>query len=121
MKTLLQSATLIVIITLVFTTNSFASEVNFKDEAYIDDIPFSTEMIFDQLMNPEFSFGEEAYINDIPFNTFDLAANSKYEKAVSVLFVMDEETYIDDIPFCTYAVASTYSNTNKTELIVSVK
>ncbi|RLD43424.1 MAG: hypothetical protein DRI89_04610 [Bacteroidetes bacterium] len=100
MKTLLQSATLIVIITLVFTTNSFASEVNFKDEAYIDDIPFSTEMIFNSIMNPEFNMEEEAFIDDIPFNT-----------SLMVDFEMEEEAFINDNPFSTEEIAEYYTTT----------
>ena len=121
MKTLLQTTVLIAIITLVFTANTFASEFNFNEEAYIDDIPFDTEIIFDQLMNPEFSFEDEAYVDDIPFNTFYFAANTKYEKAVSVLFEMDEEAYIDDIPFCTYAIANSYNDKETTGLFASTK
>lgn len=121
MKTLLHTTALIAIITVIFTANSFASEVNFKDEAYIDDIPFNTEIVFNEVMNPEFDFEDETYINDIPFNTEKLVKEYVYAKAITTEFKMIDETYIDDIPFCTYAVVSTYKNTDKTELIVSVK
>lgn len=89
MKTKIYISALTALFAILFTAQTFASEFNFQDEAYINDIPFSTEMIFSTIMNPEFNFEEEAFINDIPFNT-----------ALLVNFEMEED-YIDDIPFST--------------------
>lgn len=100
MKTKLHTAALITMITL-FTANLFASEFNFEEESYIDDIPFKTEMVVNEMMTPEFDFEDEAYINDIPFNTASIAASYVYNTAITVLFEMEEEAYIDDIPFKT--------------------
>ena len=44
MKTKLHTAALITLIAL-FNTNLFASEFDFNDESYINDIPFDTEMV----------------------------------------------------------------------------
>ena len=102
MKTKLHTAALITMIAL-FTTNVFASEFDFEEESYIDDIPFNTEMVVNEMMTPEFE--DEAYINDIPFNTASIAASYDYNTAISVIFEMEEEAYIDDIPYNTYEVA----------------
>ena len=121
MKTLLHTAALFTIITVIFSANSFASEVNFKDEAYIDDIPFSTEMVFNEIMNPEFVFEEEAYIDDIPFNSEKIVEEYAFAKAISTEFHLTDETYIDDIPFNTYTIANIYSDFNKNDLCISAK
>ena len=109
MKTKLHTAALITMITL-FTANLFASEFNFEEESYIDDIPFNTEMVVNEMMTPEFE--EEAYINDIPFNTASIAASYDYNTALSVLFEMEEEAYIDDMHFNTAIVTGIYTYNN---------
>ena len=47
---------------------------------------------------------EEAYINDIPFSTEEVVADYLYNKALQETFQFEEEEYIDDIPFDTKAV-----------------
>jgi len=50
---------------------------------------------------------DEAYINDIPFSTEVVVANYLYNKALHETFEFEEEEYIDDIPFDTEAVVET--------------
>ena len=92
---------------LFLNNNALAINSEFEDEKYINDIPFDTEWVVSELMNPGFNFEEEAYIDDIPFNTACIAADCKYKKAISVLFEMEDESYIDDIPFNILAIAET--------------
>ncbi len=101
MKTKLQTTALITIITVILTGNLLASEFTFKDEPYIDDIPFNTEMVVSAMMNPEFDFDDEDYIDDIQLNTSYIATNSKFTTAVSIEFQLNDEAYVDDIPFDT--------------------
>lgn len=120
MKTKIFASALTTLFAILFTTQLFASEFNFNDEAYIDDIPFNTEMVFHTIINPEFNFEEEAFINDIPFNTallvnFEMEENyiddipfSTNEIVIATTlkedFPMDEEDYINDIPFNTESI-----------------
>jgi len=97
-------ATLIV----AFSFNLSASTPNFEleDEAYINDIPFSTEEVvanysYEKAFSETFEFEEEDYIDDIPFDTYEVAKNYRYEKYLKNVFVFEEEAYIDDIPFDT--------------------
>ena len=53
---------------------------------------------------PNFELEEEAYINDIPFSTEEVVADYLYNKALHETFQFEEEEYIDDIPFNTQAV-----------------
>lgn len=119
MKTNNYSTALIAIFTLIFSASVFASEINFKEEAYINDIPFDTEMIYNNLMNENiaatFSFNDEAYINDIPFDTEEVVAVYFDENIVSLDF--DEETYVDDIPFNTSAIATDYLYKNAVQVV----
>ena len=140
MKTLLHTAALFTIITVIFSASSFASEINFKDEAYIDDIPFSTEMVFNEIMNPEFNMEEEAFIDDIPFNTslmvdFEMEEEAfisdipfsteeiaeDYTTTQAADFLMEDEAYINDIPFNTYTIANISGDFNKNDLCISAK
>jgi len=111
MKTKTQIPALFLILSIMFATNTFAikRDIKLEEETYIDDIPFDTEWVVYELMNPEFNLEDEAYIDDIPFNTACVAANCNYKKAVSVIFEMEEETYIDDMPFDTEKVAVNYA------------
>ncbi|MEE4259586.1 MAG: hypothetical protein V2I62_07500 [Bacteroidales bacterium] len=107
MKALLQIsaiATLIVAISI----NLNASNINLvpEDEAYINDIPFSTEEVaanclYEQALSESFEFEKEAYIDDIPFDTYEVAKNCIYEKYLKNAFAFEEEEYIEDIPFDT--------------------
>jgi hypothetical protein len=105
MKTLTTS-TLIATLALMISLNLNAGSLNlhFEEEAYVNDIPFNTEMVIHDMMMPEFDFEEEAYINDIPFDTECVAKNCIYMKAIMVDFEMEEEAYVDDIPFDTPSI-----------------
>jgi len=109
MKTLLKTTALLATLTVLLSANLFASPFNFDDELYIDDIPFNTTEIYNDLMLDknlsDFNFEEEEYINDIPFNTDRLTVYCLYQKAVSVDFKLAEEKYIDDIPFNTKCIS----------------
>lgn len=102
MKTLLKTTTLLVTLTVLFSTNLNASVFNFNEEQYIDDIPFNTESVtadslYKEAVSVEFQFEEEEYIDDIPFNTKCVSINYLFYKAILVNFDFDEEIYIDDI------------------------
>ncbi len=107
MKTLLQ-LTAIATLIVTFSFNLSASVPNFEleEEAYIKDIPFSTEEIaanylYEKALSETFEFEEEVYIDDIPFDTYEVVKNYRYEKYLKNVLVFDEEEYIDDIPFDT--------------------
>jgi len=103
-------------ITLLFIlfsfTNAFSNTIQFEEEQYVDDIPFDTEMVVNEMMNPEFDFEDEAYIDDIPFNTACVTINCNYNKVISVVFELEEETYINDMPFDSEKVAEWYACNN---------
>ena len=107
MKTLLQISAIATLI-VAFSFNLNASNINLvpEDEAYINDIPFSTEEVaanylYEKALSETFEFEEEAYIDDIPFDTYEVAKNYIYEKYLKNVFVFEKEEYIDDIPFDT--------------------
>jgi len=116
MKTLQKITALLTILAVIFTVNMSASNINFTDEAYINDIPFDTKEVYDEIMNDrspvQFDFEDEAYIDDIPFDTKCVTIHCFYQRAIKVEFNFDEETYINDIPFDTHqsAVQTTYSS-----------
>ena len=128
MKTLIHTTALLAIIAVVFTSKSFASEINptnfaFEEETYIDDIPFNTASVvasykYEQAVSVVFVMADEAYINDITINTEIVAEAYAYQKTISTEFQFDDEAYIDDIPFCTYAIAGSNSGDNR--LFVSI-
>ncbi len=84
MKTKLHNAIILIMISVIISINVIESEFSFKDEPYIDDIPFSTETIFKSLTNPKFAIEEEEYINDIPFNTFKIATDDNEEVCAKI-------------------------------------
>ncbi len=108
MKTLKNLTALIATLALMISLNLNAESFNmqFEEESYINDIPFDTEMVVNEMMMPEYDFEEEAYIDDIPFDTECIAKNCIYQKAISVDYDMDDEAYVDDIPFDTPAIAN---------------
>ena len=107
MKAILKSTAITAIITLLFSFNTMAN-VNFNEEAYIDDIPFNTETIYSKVVIErnllDFEQNEEVYINDIPFSTEAIAEIKLYDLTVTEEFTFDEEAYVDDIPFSTEEV-----------------
>lgn len=110
MKTLLQlTAITILIVALGFNLNATNINLAPEEEAYINDIPFSTEAVvanylYEKALSEPFEFEEEAYIDDIPFDTYEVAKTNMYEEYLKNAFVFEEEEYIDDIPFDTEEV-----------------
>ncbi len=110
MKTLLKTTALLVTLTVLFSVNLNASVFEFYDEPYIDDIPFNTKEIYNDINAEQslvvFNFEEEGYIDDIPFDTKCISTNCLYLKAMNIEFDFEEEEYIDDIPFNTECISS---------------
>ncbi len=100
MKTLTKITALIAI-AIMFSANLNASPITFNEESYIDDIPFNTTEIYNEIIAEnnltKFTFEEEEYIDDIPFDTECVSTNCLYQKAISVEFNFEEEEYVDDI------------------------
>jgi len=112
MKTFIKIFT-ILIATLIFSNIISAKGFEMEEEAYIDDIPFNTEIIaaealYAQAVSVEFFMEEEEYIDDIPFNTHSLAKVELSNQALAQEFNIEDETYIDDIPFNTYVIFQQY-------------
>ena len=99
MKTITTITTLIAIV-IMFSANLNASPVNFNEESYINDIPFSTTEIYNETIAEhnlaQFDFEEEQYIDDIPFDTECVSTNCLYQEATAVEFNFEEEEYIVD-------------------------
>lgn len=121
MKIKTQISTLIIALTMMIAATTFASTTNFdfEDEAYINDIPFNTAMVVDQ-MN-KINFNDETYIDDIPFNTAIVVAEYRYQNALTIEFNFDEELTVNDIPFNTSLVACNSNETYFTTIICSTK
>lgn len=101
MKTPAKITSLFLTLTVLFTINLNAPEFNLSEESNIDDIPFNTKEVSDNIISEknlaEFNFEEEEYIDDIPFDTECVSANCLYQKAVSIEFDFEDEVYIEDI------------------------
>lgn len=101
MKTLAKITSLILTLTVLFTINLVASGFELSEESYIDDIPFSTKEVYDDILAKknlaEFNFEEEEYIDDIPFDTECISANCLYKKAILIEFDFEDEAFIEDI------------------------
>ena len=100
MKTII--ATLILIFICAAGTISTGQEMPLEEEAYVDDIPFNTELIaYQSLVNDMISHDIESYVDDIPFNTKKIY----YESLANNMAVASaDEAYADDIPFCTHNI-----------------
>jgi len=98
-------------------TNPYQVKFTLEEEAYIDDIPFNTEVVTDEMfwgyayLNPtnnKYLLEDEDFVNDIPFDTEKVYWECMFncsEKAVDLASLnLDEETYIDDIPFNTQKI-----------------
>ena len=100
MKTI-TTITALIAIAIMFSANLNASPVNFNEESYIDDTPFNTSEVYNEIITEQqlvdFNLEEEQYIDDIPFNTECISANCQYQKVISVEFNFEEEQYINDI------------------------
>lgn len=57
-----------------------------------------------------FEFKEEPYIDDIPFDTEKVAEQVKHNQSLQVEFELEDEEMIDDIPFNTTKIASSLRN-----------
>jgi hypothetical protein len=110
MKTTNPIKALLATLAILFSINLTAGTFSFEEENYINDIPFNTNLIFNEVFIEagmlDFDFVEEAYIDDIPFCTECITADCAYEKAIMVAFEMDEESYINDIPFDTECITA---------------
>ena len=112
MKTLLKYTFAAALLAFTLNTNAHTNTMvpptafPLTEEAYIDDIPFSTENIFDSLfdvsLTQTFELTEESYIQDIPFDTKEVVESSN--NADTPDFDLEEESYISDIPFSTEAM-----------------
>ena len=100
MKSLIK-ITAAIAVAIIFSVNLNASPTNFREETYIDDIPFSTSEVYNEIITEqqlaEFDFEEEEYIDDITVDTKCISTQCLYQKAISVEFNFEEEQYIDDI------------------------
>lgn len=94
--------------------STYTQEFNFEEEAYINDIPFSTECVsknclYQKALLELYKLDEEQYINDIPFDTELVKAQNKNVSIMQIDFEFEEESYIDDIPFDTFTLAYKYN------------
>lgn len=115
MKTLILTLNLM----LGLTLHSLASgeQIKLSDEAYIDDIPFNTELvardyITRQLVADTLRPETEEYVNDIPFDTHAILAKMHSDSATTVRYQPAAESYIDDIPFRTEMIVDHYCHGN---------
>jgi hypothetical protein len=86
----------------------------FENEAYVDDIPFSTaeveaEYLYQAAVSAYFVNEEEVSVEDIPFNTYKVAEKALYEEALGEVYDFEDEAYINDIPFDTHAQVKAYN------------
>jgi len=98
-----------IIAAVLFSSVLFADDLkkNMKEEVYINDIPFDTYTIKNEVMQynalkVQYEMAEEEYINDIPFSTTAIAVENSM--TIKILTDMQDEEYIDDIPFNTTEV-----------------
>lgn len=110
MRTKIYTTALITLTIILGSINLNATTFTFEDEAFINDIPFDTELVCEQILIEEtlnlFQFEEEEYIDDIPFNTSEIAASTKNNEIEEMTFTFEEEAYINDIPFNTQKIAT---------------
>ena len=110
MKTRIYTTVISTFAAIIFALNVNATEFNFEEEPYIDDIPFDTEIVCDQIWIKNvlecFCLEEEAYIDDIPFDTKPVAVQALYSSATEQVFSFEEEQEVDDIPFDTYEIVN---------------
>lgn len=86
---------------LIYLNYMLLSAYSLNDEAYVDDIPFDTERIaYQARLDNVIREHQEPYVADIPFETAAIVAN--------ILIDQEEESYINDIPFSTEIVASDF-------------
>ena len=93
---------------------ALAVEFDFEEEAYVNDIPFSTECVsaqcrYNKAIGVEYEMEEESYVDDIPFNTANISKASRMNDALEIEYDNEDEAFVDDIPFDTYVVAKSYN------------
>jgi hypothetical protein len=99
---------IVLVLALLISLNASAYTPPNVDDTYIDDIPFDTEIVANNMLLGAYDFEDEAYIDDLPFDTkavTDDMANSMNDEDE---FTFGKETYIDDIPFLTESVVNNY-------------
>ena len=112
----------ILVLAFLFSSlNASATDFSFEDEAYIDDIPFNTEMIVNEMNQGSLNFENEAYVDDIPFSTTEVVSQYNYQIAFNNIFEMPEEIFVEDIPFSTCLVASELNQHSDGKWIVCLK
>ncbi len=110
MRTKIYTTALITLTIILGSINLNATTFTFEDEAFINDIPFDTELVCEQILIEKtlnsFQFEEEAYIDDIPFDTEQIAEDNADSLYADVAFDFEEEAYVNDIPFNTQKIAT---------------
>ena len=99
---------ILMVLALLMSLNASAYTPPNTEEAFIDDIPFDTEMVVNNLMVTEYDFEDEAYIDDLPFDTKKVTDEMANSKNLEIEFTTEDETYINDIPFSTESVITNY-------------
>ena len=83
MKTLNTIKALLAALAILFSVNLSAATFSFEEENYINDIPFNTNQIYNEILIEsgmlDFNFVDEAYINDIPFSTEMVVSDYEYQ------------------------------------------
>ena len=100
-----------------------------REESEVNDIPFSTELIFLNYLLSACTLDEELYVDDIPFNTESIAYQARLDNIISehqesyvadipfetaavvanIAIAQPEESYVNDIPFSTEVIASDFN------------
>jgi predicted nucleic acid-binding protein len=78
-------------------------------------------MVVNNLLVLEFGFEDESYIDDIPFSTVSIVDNLEYNMAINEVFEMPEETEVDDIPFDTSLIATALTNGKHSKVLACTK
>jgi hypothetical protein len=99
-----------IVVFLLLGTTLSAKTPPLNEESYIDDIPFDTEKIVDEISVPAIDFEDETYINDVPFCTSEVVEEIENRSALDNEFRLEDEAYINDIPFNTQVVAENADN-----------
>lgn len=99
-----------IILGVILSQAVFAGEFSMKTEAYINDVPFDTEVIaktymLEEAMADTFELKEEDYIDDVPFNTEAIYKEYNSNCAMQQVFEIADEEYINDFPLNTYKIA----------------
>ena len=115
MKTTIYTIALSFTLVVLTLSSLKATAFSFKDESYIDDIPFDTRSVMEEMTNDTtmFVLHDEKYIDDIPFDTEMVVMQQQAMESMQVTFEFEEEPYINDIPFETGEVVNGMNKTVK--------